>query len=419
MYECRPPARLAERCYRGQETAPTDKEMIIMDQYDVIIVGGGLVGLSLAATLGKNNITVAVLEANTPQRNWDEGSIDQRVFAINRFSQQLFEDVVAWGQMQSRALAYTDMHVWDSEGDGEIHFDCAEIGEQALGHIIESRVIEQALLGCLTDIPSVTYLSQTSVTAFEMKNEVQQIELRNGSKLHAPVIVGADGQQSSVRESAGIHAIASDYGQQAIVCTVGTELSHRATAWQRFLPTGPLAFLPLFDGRCSIVWSADTDEAQRLMVLTEEQFCEELSLKTDHRLGEVISTTERALFPLKKQYAQQYVAPRLALVGDAAHVIHPLAGQGVNLGIEDASVLCDVITDAIKQQRDPGSMQVLRRYERSRKGDVMTMMTAMDGFKHLFGSSIPALRWLRNTGLNVVDAMQPVKNQIMRTAMRL
>jgi 2-octaprenylphenol hydroxylase len=257
------------------------------------------------------------------------------------------------------------------------------------------------------------------VTAFSELENGQQIELEDGSTLRARLLVGADGKHSKVRDYAGIHTRVSDYGQQALVAVVATERAHEETAWQRFLPTGPLAFLPLADGRSSIVWSASNDRAERLLELDESAFCAELGKAFGHRLGRITSCGERILFPLQRQYAEHYVAPRIALVGDASHVIHPLAGQGVNLGLKDVRELAGTLLEAGRQQRDIGSLSVLRRYERARKGDNMAMMMAMDGFKHLFGSRITPVCWVRNFGLNLVDAAQPVKNRIMRAAMGL
>jgi 2-octaprenylphenol hydroxylase len=222
-----------------------------------------------------------------------------------------------------------------------------------------------------------------------------------------------------VRDRAGIHARVSDYGQQALVAVVTTERPHAETAWQRFLPTGPLAFLPLFDGRSSIVWSLRSDEAQRLLELDDEPFRDALGEAFGFRLGEILHCGERALFPLVRQSAAQYVRPRIALVGDAAHVIHPLAGQGVNLGLKDARELADRLLAARAQGRDLGGLSVLRRYERARKGDNLLMMGVMDAFKQLFGSPALPLRWARNAGLNLVDAVPVLKNQIMRSAMGL
>lgn len=389
------------------------------NEFDVAIVGGGLVGLSLAALLGRAGIQVALLEANEPVRQWPEDSIDLRVYAITRASQRLFSEVGAWEAMQRRAGPFRDMRVWDAGGRGDIHFDSAEVGEPCLGHILEARVIEAALLDSIADLPCVHRYCPALVKGFTDCGDLQRIELEDGTLLAARLLVGADGKNSRVRDHAGIHAQVSDYGQQALVAVVATERPHAETAWQRFLPTGPLAFLPLFDGRCSIVWSATSTEAQRLVQLEDAAFCEALGEAFGFRLGKVLDCGERVLFPLLRQSAQHYVRPRIALVGDAAHVIHPLAGQGVNLGLKDARELADTLLTAQAQGRDVGALAVLRRYERARKGDNLLMMSLMDAFKQLFGTPAAPLRWARNAGLNLVDAVPALKNQIMRSAMGL
>ena len=393
--------------------------MSTKEAYDVVIAGGGLVGLSLAAVLGRADFRVAVLEAREPDFDWPQGSVDLRVYAITRASQALFTDIGIWPAVQAKAAPFREMRVWDAGGSGDIHFDSAELGEPYLGHILESRVIEKALLDVVADLPGVDLLCPARVKAFEEQAASQQVELDDGRLLSAKLLVGADGKDSGVRGYAGIHAKASDYGQQALVAVVSTQYPHSETAWQRFLPTGPLAFLPLIDGRCSIVWSADSAEARHLMELNDGDFCAALAAAFDHRLGTVLDCGERLLFPLRRQYAERYVAARLALVGDASHVIHPLAGQGVNLGLKDVSELSDALVQARVKQRDIGSLGVLRRYERARKGDNMATMLVMDGFKHLFGSRLAPLCWARNLGLNLVDAAPPLKNQIMRAAMGL
>lgn len=392
-----------------------------MDQvencYQVVIVGAGTVGLSLAATLGMAGFSVAILEANEPVTDWPEQSVDLRVYAITRASQSLFESVGAWSDILPRACAYQKMQVWDQGGNGDIHFDSADLGEPYLGHIIEARVIDHALLSVVDALPGVTRYCPAQVESFADLGDYQQVQLEDSRVLAGQLLIGADGRNSRVRDYAGIHAQASDYGQQALVCVVKTEHPHEHTAWQRFLTTGPLAFLPLQDGQCSIVWSATTDEAQRLLQLDDKTFCDTLAPAFDYRLGDILQTGERVLFPLSRQHAADYVRPRIALVGDAAHVIHPLAGQGVNLGLKDVIGLADSLQVALQQQRDPGAFSVLRRYERARKGDNLAMMTAMDGFKHLFGSQATPLRLARNLGLNLVDAAAPLKHKIMRMAM--
>ena len=389
------------------------------NDYDVIVAGGGLVGLSLAAGLGQADFRVALVEAHQPRRDWPAGSVDLRVYAISRASENLLRELGVWPDIEPLACAYRDMRVWDAGGGGDIHFDSAELGEPNLGHIIESRVIEKALLNVLDTLPGVSSFCPVAIESFSPEDTRQHVSLDDGRVLSAPLLVGADGRQSRVRDYAGIHARVSDYGQQALVAVVECERGHDQTAWQRFLPTGPLAFLPLRDGRCSIVWSASNDEARRLLALDDSAFCAALGEAFEERLGKVIAVGERVLFPLQRQYAVKTVVPRIALVGDAAHVVHPLAGQGVNLGFKDVRELVDVLTAARRQGRDIGRLSVLRRYERARKGDTMTTMFAMDGFKQLFGSSALPLRWVRNTGLNLVDASTPVKNLIMRSAMGL
>lgn len=387
--------------------------------HDALIVGGGLVGLSLAAALGRAGFSVALLEAREAQRDWPAGSVDLRVYAISRASQALLERLGAWPAIAPLACAYTDMHVWDAGGRGDIHFDSAELGEPALGHIVESRVIEAALLDVIDTLPVVERLSPVAVRAFTGGPDGQSVELEDGRRLCAALLVGADGSQSRVREYAGIEVQAADYGQRALVAVVATERAHQATAWQRFLPGGPLAFLPLGDGRSSIVWSLPETQAGHLQALEEAAFCAELGKAFDYRLGKVLSCGERVLFPLRRQYATRAVCPRIALLGDALHVIHPLAGQGVNLGLKDVRELDAVLCQARSRGRDIGALSVLRRYERARKGDNMATLFAMDGFNRLFGNAPPPLRWMRNAGLDLVDAARPLKHLIMRSAMGL
>jgi len=389
------------------------------EHYDVTIVGGGLVGLSLAAMLGRQGFKTALVEARALQLAWPQDSIDLRVYAISRLSQRLLEETGAWAAIAPEACAYGDMHVWDAGGNGEIHFDSAELGEPDLGHIIESRVIEKALFDVIQSMPAVSLFCPASVASLDHEAGKQCVLLEEGRSLLAPLLVGADGKHSQVRDFAGIHAHASAYGQQALVAVVDTERGHDATAWQRFLPTGPLAFLPLRDGQSSIVWSATSSEAQRLLSLDAASFCGELGKAFDYRLGNVLACGERVLFPLVRQYAERSVAPGLVLVGDASHVIHPLAGQGVNLGFKDVHELATVLVKAQQAGRDIGSLAVLRRYERARKGDNMATMLTMDAFKHLFGSTVPPVRWLRNTGLNFFDTAAPLKNRVIRSAMGL
>ena len=389
------------------------------NDYDVVISGAGLVGLALAAALGRDGFRVAVLDPRQPDCDWPPGSIDLRVYAISRASQRLFETLGAWPAIAPLAQPYRDMRVWDAGSPGEVHFDAADLGEPDLGHIIESRVIECALLGVLEGIDSVTRLCPAALDRFEDAGGRRRVLLRDGAVLDTKLLVGADGKSSRVRELAGIPVQVSDYGQQALVAVVATERPHRDTAWQRFLPSGPLAFLPLHDGRCSIVWSATSDRAEALLALDDEAFRERLGEAFEYRLGRITACGERALFPLVRQSADAYVQPRLALVGDAAHVVHPLAGQGVNLGLKDVQALADALRAARARGRDPGALPVLRRYERARRGDNLLTMMTMDAFKQLFGSEALPLRALRGAGMKLFEAAAPLKTRVVRAAMGL
>ena len=387
---------------------------------DIIIAGGGIAGLSLAVALGRDNIPVSLVEARQPEMRWPQHSVDLRVYAITRASERFFTQLGIWDAIQRAGISpFGDMRVWDAGGSGEIHFDAAELGEPWLGHIIEERVVVSALHQALASLSTVQLYCPHSIEAFDRVDGKQKVGLDNGLEIAGKLLVGADGRDSRVRDYARIHNQVSSYGQKALVTVVATEQPHQATAWQRFLPNGPLAFLPLRDGRSSIVWSSTSQLADELVVLDEQVFCSRLADAFDDRLGKILSCSERVLFPLHRQHASHYVKAGIALVGDAAHVVHPLAGQGVNLGLADVQQLASVISDAIRHDHNPGSYSVLRRYERARKGDNLAMLAAMDGFKHLFGSSIPPVKWARSAGLNIVDAMTPVKNTLARYAMGL
>ena len=388
-----------------------------MKSFDIVIVGGGMVGATLGCALARQGRRIAVIEAREPAP-FDAGDdYDLRVSALSRASQRIFESLGVWeGILQRRANPYEHMHVWDATGDGEIHFDCAELDEPNLGHIVENRVIQDALLAALNSQENVSWLCPASLAALEVQPERAVLTLEGGERIAAPLVVGADGARSRVRELAGIPVQRQAYGQRGVVANVATEKPHQSTAWQRFLPTGPLAFLPLGDGRCSIVWSADDARAEALMAMDDQGFQAELAAALGYRLGQITAVTPRAAFPLAGSQAQDYVRPRIALVGDAAHTIHPLAGQGANLGFLDAAALADVIDAA---GDDPGVVAVLRRYERTRRGEDVLMMRAMEGFKLLFGNQLGPLAWLRNKGLKLADRAGPVKHELIRRAMGL
>lgn len=388
--------------------------------YDIAIVGGGCVGGTLACALAQEGLRVAVIEAREPQRVWTAGSVDVRVFAITRASERIFRAAGCWADIERGGVSpFREMRVWDAGGGGAIHFDCADLGEPTLGYIIEQRVIQAALNARMETLPTLERLCPAELGAFEADGDALRVTLAGGRVLRARLLVGADGAASRVRGMAGIAIETRDYEQAAVVAVVTTELPHRETAWQRFLPTGPLAFLPLRDGRSSIVWSTTPQQAAELCALATDAFLERLTAAFDGRLGRVTAVEERASFPLRRLHAKHYIAERLALVGDAAHVIHPLAGQGVNLGLLDAAALAEVVLDARAAGRDFGLAANLRRYERWRHGDNHAMQRAMDGFKDLFGAPALPARLLRNAGLGLVDRLGPVKLLLARHAMGL
>jgi 2-octaprenylphenol hydroxylase len=391
-----------------------------MSQYDIIIVGGGMVGLTLACALGKTDLKIAVVEAHAPRDVSPDNEYGLRVSAISRASQQVFTHIGAWQHMLDRRVSpYEHMHVWDATGDGQIHFSAADLGADVLGHIVENSVVQFSLLKSLQQYNNINWLCPFSIEQITCNGDTKSVTLNNGDVLTAKLLVGADGAHSRVRDAAGIHLEQSPYQQKGVVCVVESTKHHQYTAWQRFLPTGPLAFLPLADGRCSIVWSATDTEADRLLALNDHDFCRELERAFDFTLGAVKSIGERAAFPLIRRHAEHYVAPGLALIGDAAHTIHPLAGQGVNLGVLDAASLAQVINEAVHDRRDFASLPVLRKFERWRRGENTLMMYSMSGFKNLFGNDNSVLSFVRNAGLNLVNGLPPVKNLFMRRAMGL
>ena len=377
-----------------------------------------MVGGAVACALGLQGFAVALIEPRAPQRSWPEGQTDLRVSALSRASQRILQNLGAWSRMVELGVSpYRDMRVWDATGGGSIHFSSAEIGEPDLGHIVENRVTRLALWELLEGLEKVRILCPASVQALRCERRRVGLSLADGAQVEAGLVVGADGSTSAIRSLADIATRGWAYDQHAVVANVRTERSHRETARQRFMPSGPLAFLPLRDDRCSIVWSTSPRHAAELLALDEPAFCAALTQASGGILGAVLETGPRAGFPLTLRHAERYVRPGVALVGDAAHVVHPLAGQGVNIGLLDAATLAQVLVEGRPSGREPGSLAVLRRYERARKGGNLGVLALMDTFKRLFGSDLGGVRLVRNLGLDLTDRLTPLKRMLVRHAM--
>lgn len=388
--------------------------------FDVIVIGGGIVGAAAACALGEAGLEVAVVEARSAAASEAKPGRDPRVFAVTRASEHILRSLQAWDAMpREDVFAFTDMEVWDAGGGSALHFDCAELGEPYLGHMIEPRIILSALMQRLAAISRVTLLRPVHFREIRNTKDEVIVELEDGRVLHARLVVAADGARSPVREALGIRTREHDYRQSSLVALVRTEAPHRQTAWQRFLPGGPLAFLPLEANWCSIVWTRPTAEVERLLTLDKETFHAELGAAFDFRLGEIRDSGEREAWPLQRRHAEHYVTDHAALIGDAAHAIHPLAGQGVNLGLLDAASLAQVVTEARSSGRDFGALRTLRRYERWRRGDNALMMSAMDAINILFSNASTPLQAVRVMGLGMINRAAVVRHRLMRHAMGL
>jgi 2-octaprenylphenol hydroxylase len=388
------------------------------DSNDIIIVGGGMVGACMALAAAREGFQVTLLEPRQPSLDWPGDDFDIRVSALTRTSETILRNLDVWSGMQERRVtAYENMHVWDRKGFGEIHFTAEDVGAPNLGHIVENRVIVAGLWEQINQHANITHVADFAIVSIERDGDQTNLISSHDDVLTASLVIGADGARSSVRELVGLTTSTSSYDQEGVVCTVKAEQGNASTAWQRFMPSGPLALLPMNEDHFSIVWSTSPEHAQSLVNSTEESFNQELTQASENVCGMLRVIGDRAAFPLRKLKAERYVVDGVALIGDAAHVIHPLAGQGVNLGILDAAMLIDELIEARAHRESIGGMGVLRRYERARKGHNLAVQSAMDGFKHLFSNNNPALTLLRNVGLGVAHHISPLRRQFERVAL--
>lgn len=390
------------------------------ERYEVIVCGGGMVGAATACALAQGGVKVALLERYNPVRQWPPEPIDIRVSALTKASQNILETVGAWPGMVRRGVcAYRDMRVWDAAADGELHFDCADTEFNELGHLVENRVTVAALWDVLDTLPSATCITPAKVVDMQLNDSGRQLRLEDGRILEADLVIAADGRDSALRTMAGIEITGWDYHQDGLVATVSTGKSHQFTAWQRFLDEGPLAFLPLKNGQCSIVWTLSSETAKNHLALADQDFLQALEQASGGILGKMLDVGPRAAFPLRFQYANRYIDQRFALCGDAAHAMHPLAGQGVNAGLLDAAAIAELVIQTKREKRPLSGSRFLRRYERWRKGDNLMMMASMDVLNKAYGMSAEPLIRLRSAGMNLINHSAVVKAYFNNYAMGL
>jgi 2-octaprenylphenol hydroxylase len=394
----------------------------------VLVVGGGLVGAVTALALAARGWPVTLVDRARPETTaGDAGAlgVDLRTVALAPDALALLEAVGAWDpELALAAEAYDAMEVWDADGTGRIRFEAGDFGLERLGVIVENRRL-LARLWAVLEASGVTLRTGAGAAALAVDESGVRLTLEDGAVLQAALLIGADGGRSRVRALAGIDAETTDTGQSAVVTAVATERPHGGTAWQRFLSTGPLAFLPLPDApdgrhRCSLVWSLDRARAEVMQALDDAGFVHELERAFEGRLGAITAVDRRVSFPLPQVHARHYRAPGVVLVGDAAHVVHPLAGQGVNLGLRDVALLVRELERAASgPARRLLDVDLLARYERARRGDNALMLASLLGLKRLFGADDPAVRWLRNAGLRFTDRSATIKRRLMAHALGL
>jgi 2-octaprenylphenol hydroxylase len=390
--------------------------------FDVIIVGGGMVGTCLAALLAREEAfagwQVALVDPSAPRRP-DDADLDLRVSALSRASERILTAARAWEAIAPHASPYAEMVVWDAASTVDrpdaLRFAAAETAEPNLGHIVENLRVQWALheSPLLRGVTAV----RSALAGLEFEADAARVTLADGRRLTCRLVIGADGSQSVVRQLAGIGRSGWAYDQTAVVAHLQPQRPHRQTACQRFLPNGPLALLPLQDGRVSLVWSTTPGEAEQLLQLSEAEFGERVTVASDHVLGKLELASGRAGFPLALWHARAYVQPRLALVGDAAHTIHPLAGQGVNLGFLDCAALVQVLAEAIARGEEPHGLRALRRYERWRRSENAIVMGICDTLNRLFTEKSVAVAGLRRFGLAVVTRQPLLRRTLIERAL--
>lgn len=394
-------------------------------QLDVVVVGAGVTGLTVAALLANGSqpcdLRITLLDASPRPVYRPNADIGLRVSAISMGSATLLDAVGAWSVVENtRVSAFDHMRVWDEaaspDGPSTLRFDADEFAVPHLGFIVENELLQHAVLALL-DQTGVSFRFDTPVASVASCGRGHEVILEDGERLYADLVIAADGAQSRVRTSVGIDLSKHAYEQTAFVTHVATERPHAATAWQRFLRTGPIGLLPLADGRVSVVWTTTPEEALNAQECSDEALGSMLSFATDNVLGKLAVAGPRGMFPLAAQHAEHYVSHGIALIGDAAHTVHPLAGQGANLGLADAATLAEVVLDAQSKGEYAADRPVLRRYERARKGENAAMMHFMTGLNRLFASDSVLLGEIRRAGMTLFNRSGPIRQRIVKVAL--
>jgi len=392
-----------------------------MTHVDVIVVGGGIVGLSTALNLSQQGIKTALLDKRPLATAYETGNTltdyDTRVSALTRRSQMYLQQLGVWSAVHAeRCTPYHNMCVWDGEGTARIEFNADSIGAEDIGHIVENRIVAKVLFEALLDSDVIQY-APTNIIDIENQGDSICIQLDNDS-LSAEVLIAADGAMSTIREQQGYFTRELDYGHSAIVATIQVEHPHQYTCWQRFMHSGPLALLPLDDPhKVSIVWSCDHIKAQQLMALDDHEFCSALSRASEQVLGDALAVGPRQCFPLRQRHTTDYVKNRCVLIGDAAHTIHPLAGQGMNIGIGDSIALVEELLRSKRRGLELAHPQGLKRFQRRRKTENTQMIMAMQGFKRLFAARDLHVLLARNEGMRQLNNIESIKKLIVAQAL--
>lgn len=376
--------------------------------FDVAVIGAGVVGSAAALALGRQGLRVAIVEAHPPPA-WQAARPDLRVYAFAADSQALLESLGVWNAVAgARAHPYRRMRVWDAAAGGELVFDADAMGRDCLGHIVENDLLVDRLWAALSGHDGIERHCPDKLLELTQDEKGVDLLLASGTRLRAKLLLGADGAMSRVRELCALSTSDNDYGQRGLVAYVRTERPHEDTCWQRFLPGGPLAFLPCGDGRCSIVWTLPEAEAQRLLELDEAAFRAELTRAFDARLGEVLEVSERRAFPLRRKLATQMLCGRVALLGDAAHAVHPLAGQGVNLGLRDVAALSTMVANSLAAGRDFSAEHRLQRWARQRMSENSVAAYSFEAINGLFSNDALLPTLLRGHLLGLAGRIPPL-----------